>query len=511
MKRAFLYARVSTEEQSQDSHYSLALQEERCRDYAKQKGWRVAEARKDVGSGRDADRPGYQDLLRAMGRGDIDVVITYRLDRLSRSVKDIYAFLEQTREAGVGFVSTSESFDTTTAMGRAMLGVAAVFSQLTREVVAENTRDGLAKRARCGKYNGPKGKQSPFGYDYDKQLGKLVVNQAEAEVVRHLFELCGRRKWGLAKISAQLNRDGVPAKRGGQWCPTGLRKVLRSPLYIGRVNCDGDTVPGEHEAIIDPELYEVTQALLSQRSTLPPRSHQSQHLLSGIAKCGKCGRRLVAHYAQRRTPSGERYRGRYYLQRRTVYTDHRYCEGVSKKADTLEEAVLGRIRELAASSEFQEVAFTKAKEQVARDLPVVRHEREEVQAQLTEMDRRFNRWAEMLDAGAISEHQFRERNSTLVEQQAALQRRLTELEAREAESEGVEVELEAVKRMLKDFDTTWAHLTLDEQREMLRALVEELNVWKYRAELKLVLMPPVEIDVSFGRGRAKREPRTRRQ
>jgi alanyl-tRNA synthetase len=142
---------------------------------------------------------------------------------------------------------------------------------------------------------------------------------------------------------------------------------------------------------------------------------------------------------------------------------------------------------------------------------VVRHEREEVQAQLTEMDRRFNRWAEMLDAGAISEHQFRERNSTLVEQQAALQRRLTELEAREAESEGVEVELEAVKRMLKDFDTTWAHLTLDEQREMLRALVEELNVWKYRAELKLVLMPPVEIDVSFGRGRAKREPRTRRQ
>jgi len=324
--------------------------------------------------------------------------------------------------------------------------------------------------------------------------------------VRHVFELCGRRKWGLAKISTQLNRDGVPGKRGGQWCPTGLRKVLRSPLYIGRVNCDGDTVPGEHEAIIDPELYEVTQALLNQRSTLPPRSHQSQHLLSGIAKCGKCGRRLVAHYAQRRTPTGKTYRGRYYHQRRTVYTDHRFCEGVSRKADTLEEAVLDRIRELAASPEFQEAAFAKAKEQLARDLPVVRHAREEVQAQLAEMDGRFNRWAEMLDSGAISEHQFRERNSKLIEQQAALQQRLTELEAREAEGEGVEIELEVVRQMLKDFDTTWEHLTLDEQREMLRALIEELNVWKERAVLKLVVMPPVEVDLRLVRGRKAGEP-----
>jgi transposase len=142
---------------------------------------------------------------------------------------------------------------------------------------------------------------------------------------------------------------------------------------------------------------------------------------------------------------------------------------------------------------------------------MVQHEREELQAQLREMDLRFNRWAEMLDSGAISEHQFRERNRKLIEQQAGVQQRLADLETREAESEGVEVELETVRRMLQDFGTTWGHLTLDEQREMLRALVEELAIWPDRAHLRLVLMPPVEIDVSFGRGRAKEEGRTRRQ
>jgi site-specific DNA recombinase len=502
MQRAFIYCRVSTDEQARQDHYSLEVQENTCRDYAKRKGWQIVDLRKDVGSGRNDKRPGYQDLLTDIGHRDIDIVVVYRLDRLSRNVRDVYSFLDQAREAGIGFVSTSENFDTTTAMGRAMLGVAAVFAQLTREMIAENVRDGLAKRALSGKYNGPKGKLSPLGYDYDVGQGKLVVNKAEAKTVRRIFEMSGRHKWGLTRICRQLNSDNIRGKRGGQWCPTGLRGLLRSPIYAGNVRRNGDTVAGEHQAIIDPELYAETQALLDQRSTLPPRSQQSQHLLSGIARCGRCGKRLVAHFADSRSSSGKVYRQRFYHHRKTFYTDHRACNGVSKSADRLEEAVLARIREMASSPTFQEAAFAKAKEQLARDLPMVQHEREELQAQLREMDLRFNRWAEMLDSGAISEHQFRERNSTLVEQQAALQRRLTELEAREAESEGVEVELEAVKRMLKDFDTTWAHLTLDERREMLRALVEELNVWKDRAELKLVLMPPVEIDLRFARGRA---------
>jgi uncharacterized coiled-coil protein SlyX len=131
---------------------------------------------------------------------------------------------------------------------------------------------------------------------------------------------------------------------------------------------------------------------------------------------------------------------------------------------------------------------------------LLQQERDEVQGQVSDMAAQFARWAERLDAGRIDEEQFTERNAALLKQKAKLQERLAELDARLAEQEGTEVSLDEVRGMLRDFGTVWDHLTLDEQREMLRALIEELNVWKDRAELRLVLMPPVEVDLRFGRG-----------
>jgi len=116
MTKAFVYCGVSTEEQSEDDHYGVALQEKRGRAFAKQKGWRVAKVREDVGSGKDDQRPGYHELRKDIAAGEADVAIA---DRLSRNVRAVYDFLERTRQGGVGFVSTSKSFDTTTAMGRA--------------------------------------------------------------------------------------------------------------------------------------------------------------------------------------------------------------------------------------------------------------------------------------------------------------------------------------------------------------------------------------------------------
>jgi len=159
--QAFVYCRVSSEEQARDDHYSLGNQEQRARDRARQKDWRIVEVRKDVASGKDDKREGYQDLLAAVKSGRIDCVIVYRLDRLSRNVRDVYDFLQLIDEHDVAFVSLQENFDTSTAMGKAMLGVAAVFAQLTREMIAENVRDGLMRRAMAGLYRG--GTNGPLG------------------------------------------------------------------------------------------------------------------------------------------------------------------------------------------------------------------------------------------------------------------------------------------------------------------------------------------------------------
>ena len=199
-QRACIYCRVSTEEQSREDHHSLHFQEEHCRKYAKRRGFRVAEVRKDVRSGKDTDRPGYQELLHDIDSGAVDVVIVYRLDRLSRSVRDLCDFIHHTSRAQIGFASTSEALEATSAMGRAMLGVAAVFAQLHREIIAENVRDGMARRARLGKYTGPTGNPK-YGYTYSPEQGRLLAkpNEAEEEVqlLRRLAKAlasCRRRR-----------------------------------------------------------------------------------------------------------------------------------------------------------------------------------------------------------------------------------------------------------------------------------------------------------------------------
>ena len=392
MKRAFVYCRVSTDEQSQDDHYSLAVQEDRCRDYGQQRQWRIVKVRKDVGSGRDAERPGFQELLHDVRSGTIDVVIVYRLDRLSRNVRDVYEFLQQTREADVGFVSTSESFDTTTAMGRAMLGVAAVFSQLTREMIAENTRDGMAKRARSGKYTGSAG-NPPYGYSYSTPQGRLLVEPAEAATVRRIFELYARRKWGYTKIARYLNQEGTPPRtRGAQWSPRVIAAMLRSPVYIGQLAYRGEVHQGEHETLVEQPLFEEAQELLQQRVGLPARSQQSQHLLSGLAHCGQCGERLLGHWIHYQGKQPRKYRA--YRHRRNPYAGARACGGFTKAADRLEAVVLERIREVAASPAFQEAAFEAAREQLDGDTPGLQRERDDLQAQRVEMARKFERWAE---------------------------------------------------------------------------------------------------------------------
>jgi len=291
--QCFVYSRVSTEEQASDDHFSLANQEQRARDYANAKGWRISQVEKDVASGKDAERRGYKELISAIGKASVDCVLVYRLDRLSRNVRDVYDFLDLIKEHGVAFVSMQEGFDTTTAMGRAMLGMAAVFAQLTREMIAENVRDGLMRRAQAGLYNG--NQCGPYGYRYDKAANSLVVVPNAADRVREIFHLYAERKWGANRIASYLNEAGHLPRGGGQWSTPQIRALLRNPAYVGKIRWHDQVYEGNHEPIISPELWDAAQSLIGQRKRIPSRTHSSEHLLSGLAECGDCAKRLTAH------------------------------------------------------------------------------------------------------------------------------------------------------------------------------------------------------------------------
>ena len=214
--RALVYCRVSTQEQATDDHYSLTNQEARCRDYIKHRSWQLVKVLRDVGSGKSAERPYCQELLLAIREKRVDAVVVYRLDRLSRHVVDVYGALDAFSRNDVAFVSVQESFDTTTAMGRAMLGVAAVFAQLTQEMISENTKDGAPPYMSYRHRNLATGGKCLHIQKSGRRLEELVVEQ-----VRQLAGTRRLRESAMAVARAELRgkakpltteRDGITRK-----------------------------------------------------------------------------------------------------------------------------------------------------------------------------------------------------------------------------------------------------------------------------------------------------------
>lgn len=222
------YVRVSTDEQVSEG-VSLENQEARIRAYAESQGWEVAHLYREEGySGRIMDRPELQRMLQDIRAGGIGVVLVYKVDRLTRRQKDLWYLLEDEFEPhGVGFKSVVEPFDTTTASGKAFLGMLGVFAQLERDTIAERTRDALAMKASHGEYLG----SPPLGYRATE--GHLEPVEAELEVVRRARELYrkGRVRRSLRKVAEKLNQEGLRTKRGRRFHASTVSYLLNNQRY----------------------------------------------------------------------------------------------------------------------------------------------------------------------------------------------------------------------------------------------------------------------------------------
>ena len=490
--RSFIYCRVSTREQSTEDHYSLDNQEQRCHDYIKMKKWRIAKVRKDVASGKNDERAGFQELLSDIRLQKIDVVTVYRLDRLSRNVRDIYQFLETIRESGVGFVSVTEGFDTTTAMGRAMLGVAAVFAQLTREMIGENTKDGLMRRAEAGFFVG--NLRQLYGYNYSKELG-LTPDPEESAHVKQIFDWYTEHKWGLQKIAHMLNLQGVPTKTGVQWGISTIHRMIRNPLYCGQIRSGTTHFDGRHEAIIEDEQFELAQSIVQSKSTIPNRAKSSRHLLSGIARCSECGKNLVNHSINQ-GPDKKRYD---FYKHNPVVKSGSNCVGFSKAARILESLVIDQIGNIAEAGDIQKVLLSDIrKRHNNKHAPTIK-ERDKLLIEIASMGEKFSQWADRLDAGKIDEDQFERQNAKLLERKNLVQDKLSNIEAELSQEENLEVSLAEVQSLLKNFPKMWQELELEERREVLRLLIEELRVSKTQAQLKLLFLDTVSIPLTGSR------------
>jgi DNA invertase Pin-like site-specific DNA recombinase len=261
--RCAIYARKSTEEGLDMEFNTLDAQREACESYIasqRSEGWVATRDRYDDGgfSGGNLERPGLKQLLTDIEDGLIDVVVVYKIDRLSRSLMDFSKLVEVFDRNGVTFVSVTQSFNTTTSMGRLTLNILLSFAQFEREVIGERIRDKVAASRKRGIWMGG---YVPLGYDVQDR--KLVVNDAEAASVRRIFERFVELGSATA-LARELRREGFRNKQGTLIDKGYLYRLLKNRVYRGEAVHKGKAYPGEHNAIIDVALWDRAHSILQE-------------------------------------------------------------------------------------------------------------------------------------------------------------------------------------------------------------------------------------------------------
>ena len=320
-RRCAIYTRKSSEEGLEQDFNSLQAQREACEAFIKSQaseGWRLVKPAYDDGgvSGGTMERPALQRLLADISQRLIDVVVVYKVDRLTRSLADFAKMVEVFDAHGVSFVAVTQQFNTTTSMGRLTLNVLLSFAQFEREVTGERIRDKIAASKRKGMWMGG---CVPLGYDLCDR--RIVIDQREAETVRYIFRQY--LELGCVRLLKEdLDRRGVLSKRrtsktgiesGGHSFSRGaLYALLSNPIYVGEIRHKNLRHPGQHRAIVDRAVWERTQQQLQEH-----RVRAKRHDASLVEKSPLIGR-LVDENGVGLTPSharkGER-KYRYYVSR----------------------------------------------------------------------------------------------------------------------------------------------------------------------------------------------------
>lgn len=282
-----LYARVSTQEQAVKG-FSIDEQVERMKNFCNSKEWKSFQIYKDAGfSGASTDRPALQKMIRDIKKGLINVVLVYKLDRLSRSQKETLTLIDDIFLANnCDFISLNENFDTSSPLGRAMIGILAVFAQLEREQIKERIEMGKDARAKKGLITNPS--RIPTGYSFIN--GQLVVNEFEKMQIVQIFNdyLSGMTP---RQIADKLNKAGM-LRKGSEWMPASVRYILESKTYLGYIRFNNKWFKADHESIIDEATFEKAQRLKMKRSMdykHDQRGHRITSYLGGLMVCDKCG------------------------------------------------------------------------------------------------------------------------------------------------------------------------------------------------------------------------------
>lgn len=440
-KTAALYIRVSTDAQYEEG-YSVDAQKEMLKAFCKTKNIKNYEFYIDGGfTGSNIDRPEMVKLIDDVKNEKISHVIVYKLDRLSRSQKDTLYLIEDIfNPHSVDFISLNENMDTSTPIGRAMLGIMSAFAQLERETIRERTRMGMKERVKSGLWMG--GGRIPFGYDYDRNKGILVPN-SDAETVRKIYELY-LRGYSTDKIANML---GLKYDRLAH-------QILTRKSNAGYICYNGEEYKGQHEPIISLETYEKAMEMMKERSI--HKISNSEYLLTGLVYCGKCGAKMRYHkwgkagvkltcYSQQKS-------------KKYLIKDPN-CDNVKHWADEIEDII---IRDLFKISLKNDV-ICKDEDNLIETIELLNQQYNNVS---NKIKRLYNLYAESSDnllLDTIKENQKELKN---------LQEQIDKEKVRNTLSKRINEK----KKKIENLSDTWPFLTAKEKQEIIKLFVDKIYI-----------------------------------
>ncbi|MGD6899304.1 recombinase family protein [Bacillus infantis] len=476
-----IYIRVSTEEQAKEG-YSISAQKQKLIAFCNSQEWELQSVYVDEGiSAKDMNRPQLQQMIKDIKDGQIECVLVYRLDRLTRSVLDLYTLLQTFDKYGCKFKSSTEVFETTTAIGRMFITIVAAMAQWERENMGERIALGFAEKVRQGKYAL---NFRPIGYNLDLKTGKLTINEDEAQIIKLIYKMY-IDGYGGNRICKYLNSQGITTKAGNKWNNKPLMEILKNPLYKGYLKWNDEVVEGLHDHIIQPDVFDKVQELIASRKTAEPRIVSSEYIFSGKIKCPSCGHALVGYRAYAVLASGEKVSYKNYRCMKKKLGECEGCRSISEK--NMQEAFLRLIEkmdyDLIAKKAYEEKkSQTKIESQSELEIDLIHRE-------LSKIEKRKKKWQYAWSDDEMPYEDFKKRMKEAAVEEERLKLQLDKIQVDDRVNTS-EYSMADVMDALKKIKKNWDKLSDMQKKNLIDKIIAKI-------EIDFINGKPVVVDVEY--------------
>ncbi|WP_249316489.1 recombinase family protein [Bacillus sp. FJAT-50079] len=500
-KRIAIYARVSTVEQAEEG-YSIDEQVRILRRTCEHEGNVIYKEYVDRGKSAKniKGRPAMQQLLIDAEQKLFDLVLVWKMNRLSRKTLDLLSIVDRLKSKNIGFRSYTEKYETETPAGVLQFQMMAAIAEFERANIAENVKMGMIARAKEGSWNGGQvlgyDVISVPGNDNKKKISKLVINDKEAIVVRKVFNLYIEGN-GYKAIAQKVNKKGYRTKKNKAFSINGIRTILTNPLYVGiirynvrrdwnekrRNNINPNPVieKGRHKPIITKEVWEKTEAIMKNRRGKPNRVHSGEWPLTGIMRCPVCGAGMVLSRTTNRNKDGTKRVLEYYACGNWKNKGTAVCRSNAVRTDYADKYVLDKLSKIASNDILIKQIVENINKKNKEDLNPLQREFESLKKSLNSIEAKKEKIFGLYEDGIIAKAEFINRITSLNNEKELLDQRIAPVEQQLNQGEVATISYKIVQKVMQRFTEAFKKaLTSEQRKRLVHLLINKITISESR-------------------------------